>query len=68
MLRSGRAIVRDHRALNGLHHGNEAQEDVAGGEQRRQRVGGAVRTAFRRPRIDQPFSEIQPRHATGSRC
>ena len=34
--------------------GEKAQKDIAGGEQRRQRIGGArARTAGRRPRVDQ---------------
>ena len=47
--------------LKGFHQRVEAQEHVAGGEQRRQGVGGAPRTAVGRSRIDQPI--LQDFHA-----
>ncbi len=52
----------EQRALDGANDGDESEKDIAGGEQRGQRVGGAPGTPRGRTGIEEPFLEGEPRH------
>ena len=53
-------VEREQRAFDGANNGDESQKDIAGGEQRGQRIGGAAGTARGRARIEEPFLEREP--------
>lgn len=53
-----------HGAEEGFHDGEEAQQEVAGGEESGEGVGGAAGTPVRGVGIDEAFGDVETRHGT----